>query len=105
MPIRYSVAIHRIKDAERSQTTEQLLWAGNEMASVLKEGDPSLIDSPIAWTGLAMAHKSQHELAAVFETEQNELAEIEERAVYTLKQVALLNYLCNIFYSSTIVFF
>ncbi|KAL8159218.1 hypothetical protein V2J09_000755 [Rumex salicifolius] len=86
MPIRYAVAVHRIKDAERSQTSEQLPWAGNEMASVLKEGDTSLIDSPIAWTGLAMAHKSQHELAAVYETEKNELAEMEDRAAYTLKQ-------------------
>ena len=40
-----------------------------------------------------MVHKAQHEIAAAFETEQNVLREVEERAVHSLKQVvtALLN--------------
>ncbi|XP_010927572.2 uncharacterized protein [Elaeis guineensis] len=87
MSARYAIAVHRIKDAERSQdSTEQLSWAANEMASILKEGDPAIIDLPIAWAGLAMAHRAQHEIAAAFETEQRDLVEVEERALYTLKQ-------------------
>lgn len=88
MSARYAIAVHRIKDAERSQdSTEQLSWAANEMASILKEGDPAIIDLPIAWAGLAMAHRAQHEIAAAFETEQRDLVQAEERALYTLKQV------------------
>lgn len=84
---RYAVAVHRIRDAERSQNpAEQLSWAGNEMASILREGDSGLIEPPIAWAGLAMVHKAQHEIAAGFEIEQNELVEAEERAIYSLKQ-------------------
>ncbi|CAL5444498.1 unnamed protein product [Camellia sinensis] len=84
---RYAVAVHRIRDAERSQNpAEQLSWAGNEMASILREGDSGLIEPPIAWAGLAMVHKAQHEIAAGFEIEQNELIEAEERAIYSLKQ-------------------
>lgn len=87
MSTRYSIAIHRIKDAERSQhPTEQLLWAGNEMASILREADPLSIDPPIAWAGLAMVHQTQHEIAASFESEQKELMEVEEHAICTLKQ-------------------
>ncbi|KAK1564986.1 hypothetical protein Q3G72_016269 [Acer saccharum] len=92
MSTRYAVAVHRIKDSERSQElSEQLSWAGNEMGSVLREGDPVQIESPIAWAGLAMAHKTQHEIAAAFETEQNELMEVEERALYSLKQAVAEN--------------
>ena len=88
MSTRYSIAIHRIKDAERSQNpTEQLSWAGNEMASIIREGDPLLVDSPITWAGLAMVHQAQHEIAASFESEQKELMEVEEHANSTLKQV------------------
>lgn len=84
---RYSAAIHRIKDVERSQNpAEQLSWAGNEMASILREADPLLIDPPIAWAGLAMVHQAQHEIAAAFENEQEELMEVEEQAVCCLKQ-------------------
>ncbi|KAL9275438.1 putative UDP-N-acetylglucosamine--peptide N-acetylglucosaminyltransferase SPINDLY, partial [Drosera capensis] len=87
MSTRYAAAIHRIKESERSQSpSEQLPWAGNEMASVLKEGDPLLIEMPIAWAGFAMVHKSQHEIASAFDTSQNELIETQERAVYSLKQ-------------------
>ncbi|KAF5730914.1 Tetratricopeptide repeat (TPR)-containing protein [Tripterygium wilfordii] len=87
MSTRYAVAIHRIKDAERSQDpSEQLSWAGNEMASIVREGDSVPIELPIAWAGLAMVHKAQHEIAAAFKTEQKELMEVEERALFILKQ-------------------
>ncbi|KAG8078800.1 hypothetical protein GUJ93_ZPchr0007g3792 [Zizania palustris] len=87
MPARYAIAVHRIRDAVRSQSSDdQLLWAANEMATVLKEGDPSAVDAPIAWAGLAMAHRAQHEIAAAYDTEQTNLSEAEERALYTLKQ-------------------
>lgn len=87
MSIRYSIAVHRIKDAERSQNpTEQISLAGNEMASVLREADPLLIDPPIAWAGLAMVHQAQHEIAAAFESEEKELMEVEEHAICSLKQ-------------------
>jgi hypothetical protein len=88
MSTRYAVAVHRIKDAERSQDpSEQLSLAGNEMASILREGDSVPIDLPIAWAGLGMVHKAQHEIAAAFDTESNELMEVEERALFSLKQV------------------
>ncbi|CAI9280481.1 unnamed protein product [Lactuca saligna] len=86
---RYAVAVHRIREAERSQNpSEQLSWAGNEMASILKEGPGESIgvELPIAWAGLAMVHKAQHEIAAGFKIEQNELMEVQERALYSLKQ-------------------
>ncbi|XP_048330512.2 uncharacterized protein LOC107418253 isoform X2 [Ziziphus jujuba] len=87
MSTRYAVAVHRIKDAERSQDpSEQLSWAGNEMASVIRDGDPAQIELSTAWAGVAMAHKVQHEIAAAFETEQNMLLDIEDRAVHSLKQ-------------------
>ncbi|CAL4946051.1 unnamed protein product [Urochloa decumbens] len=87
MPARYAIAVHRIRDAVRSQCTDdQLLWAANEMATVLKEGDPSAVDAPIAWAGLAMAHRAQHEIAAAYDTEHTNLVDAEERALYTLKQ-------------------
>ncbi|CAO2167425.1 unnamed protein product [Urochloa humidicola] len=87
MPARYAIAVHRIRDAVRSQCTDdQLLWAASEMATVLKEGDPSAVDAPIAWAGLAMAHRAQHEIAAAYDTEHTNLNDAEERALYTLKQ-------------------
>lgn len=87
---RYAVGVHRIRDAERSQNpNEQLTWAGNEMASVLREGDPVHIEHPIAWTGLALVHKAQHEIAAVFEIEHKELLEVKDRAMSSLKQVII----------------
>ncbi|KAL5700475.1 hypothetical protein ACHQM5_025912 [Ranunculus cassubicifolius] len=55
MSTRYAVAVHRIKDVERSQDPkEQLSWAGNEMASILREGDTSIIEPHLGWAGLAM---------------------------------------------------
>ncbi|KAG2593666.1 probable UDP-N-acetylglucosamine--peptide N-acetylglucosaminyltransferase SPINDLY isoform X2 [Panicum virgatum] len=87
MPARYAIAVHRIRDAVRSQCSDdQLLWAANEMATVLKEGDPSAVDASIAWAGLAMAHRAQHEIAAAYDTEHINLNDAEERAIYTLKQ-------------------
>ncbi|KAJ6808620.1 putative UDP-N-acetylglucosamine--peptide N-acetylglucosaminyltransferase SPINDLY isoform X1 [Iris pallida] len=87
MSTRYAIAVHRIKDAERSQDyTQQLPLAANEMASILKEGDPSRVDLQIAWAGLAMAQRAQHEIAAAFETEKSCLAVAEDQALYTLKQ-------------------
>nr|XP_027123893.1 UDP-N-acetylglucosamine--peptide N-acetylglucosaminyltransferase 110 kDa subunit-like [Coffea arabica] len=84
---RYAVGVHRIKDAERSQNpSEQLSWAGNEMASILREGESSVIEPPIAWAGLAMVHKAQHEIAAGFDIENDDLLEIKERATDSLKQ-------------------
>lgn len=92
MSTRYAVAVHQIKDAERYQDpSEQLSWAGNEMASILREGDSALIEHPIAWAGLAMVHKIQNEIAAAFETEHKGLMEMEERAVHILKQVFWLS--------------
>jgi hypothetical protein len=94
MPARYAIAVHRIRDAVRSQCyADQLLWAANEMATVLKEGDPSAVDAPIAWAGLAMAHRAQHEIAAAYDAEHINLSDAEERALYTLKQVMF----CSLF--------
>nr|GMD31296.1 probable UDP-N-acetylglucosamine--peptide N-acetylglucosaminyltransferase SPINDLY isoform X1 [Ipomoea batatas] len=85
---RYAIGVHRIRDAERSQnpSEQQLSWAGNEMASIIREGDSGMIEPPIAWAGLAMVHKAQHEIAAGFEINHNELSEVKERANYSLKQ-------------------
>lgn len=91
MSARYVIALQRIKDAERFQEcNDQISWAANEMASILKDGDPSMIDLPITWAGLAMAHRVEHEIAATCESGQKELAEVEERALYTLKQVIIV---------------
>ncbi|CAK8541443.1 unnamed protein product [Lathyrus sativus] len=87
MSTRYDVASHRMKEAERSQDPTKLLsCAGNEMASIIRDGDPSLVELPIAWPGLAMVHKAQHEISAAYESEQDGLKEMEERAVSSLKQ-------------------
>ncbi|KAL0918918.1 hypothetical protein M5K25_010965 [Dendrobium thyrsiflorum] len=87
MAARYAIAIQRIKDAERFQEcSDQISWAANEMVSILKEGDPAMIDLPITWAGLAMAHRVEHEITAACESGQKELADVEERALYTLKQ-------------------
>ncbi|KAG2593668.1 hypothetical protein PVAP13_5NG012560 [Panicum virgatum] len=56
MPARYAIAVHRIRDAVRSQCSDdQLLWAANE-------------------------------IAAAYDTEHINLNDAEERAIYTLKQ-------------------
>ncbi|KAG0501672.1 hypothetical protein HPP92_001744 [Vanilla planifolia] len=87
MSARYAIAIERVKDAERFQECgDQISWAANEMASILKEGDPAMIDVPITWEGLAMTHRVEHEISAAYEFGQKDMAEVEERALYTLKQ-------------------
>ncbi|XP_009333902.1 probable UDP-N-acetylglucosamine--peptide N-acetylglucosaminyltransferase SPINDLY [Pyrus x bretschneideri] len=87
MSTRYAVAVHRIKDAERFQDpSDQISLAGNEMASIIRDGDSVSVELPIAWAGLAMVHKAQHEIASAFEAEQNTLMEVEEHADYSLKQ-------------------
>ncbi|XP_057970397.1 probable UDP-N-acetylglucosamine--peptide N-acetylglucosaminyltransferase SPINDLY isoform X2 [Malania oleifera] len=87
MSARYAVAVHRIKDAERLQDSgEQLSWASNEMASILREGDSALIELPTAWAGFAMVHKAKHEIAAAYKTEPDELMEMEDHALHSLKQ-------------------
>lgn len=57
------------------------------MASLLREGDSAQIETPIAWAGLAMVHKAQHEIAAGFDMEKGELLEVKEHAICSLKQV------------------
>ena len=87
---RYAVAVNRIKDAKRFQDTgEQLSWAGNKMYSVIRDRDSVLIDLPMAWARLAMVHKAQHEISTAFESKQNELMDLEDRAINSLKQVFL----------------
>eukprot|EP01018_Ginkgo_biloba_P023107 Gb_38522 [translate_table: standard] len=87
MSTRYAVAVHRVKVAERSQDpTQQLSWAANEMASILREGDPATVKPHLAWAGLAMVDRAQHETAAAFEEGETDLKEVEERALYTLQQ-------------------
>lgn len=90
MAVRYAIATHRIREAERAQeSTDQLIWAANEMATLIKEGDPALIDVPTAWSGFAMAHKVQHEIGSTYESKQMDIDDVEERALCTLKQVRL----------------
>ncbi|KAJ4731206.1 UDP-N-acetylglucosamine--peptide N-acetylglucosaminyltransferase 110 kDa subunit [Rhynchospora pubera] len=87
MAVRYAIATHRIREAERAQElTDQLVWAANEMATLIKEGDPAMIDIPTAWSGFAMAHKTQHEIGATYESKQMDIDDVEERALCTLKQ-------------------
>ncbi|EFJ32828.1 hypothetical protein SELMODRAFT_438952 [Selaginella moellendorffii] len=84
---RYAVAAHRIKDAERSDDpSEQMSWAANEMASILREGDPGTFHPHLAWAGLAMVNRAQHESAASFDRGVMDSKDVEERAVHTLQQ-------------------
>lgn len=62
------------------------------MASILREGDSTLIEPPIAWAGLAMVHKAKHEIAAGFDIENSELLEVKEHAIHSLKQVNSCHY-------------
>uniref|UniRef100_A0A7N0USP9 UDP-N-acetylglucosamine--peptide N-acetylglucosaminyltransferase SPINDLY n=1 Tax=Kalanchoe fedtschenkoi TaxID=63787 RepID=A0A7N0USP9_KALFE len=94
MPIRYAVAMLRIKETERSQDpSEHISWAGNEMASILREGDPGMIEPAIAWSGLALVHKTQHEIATTYESGPitDSVSEISERAAFCLKQAVAEN--------------
>lgn len=86
MSTRYAVASHRMKEAERSQDpTELLSCAGNEMASMIRDGDSSLVGLPIAWVGIAMVHKAQ--ISAAYKGEQDGIKKIEERVIFCLKRV------------------
>lgn len=87
MSIRYAAALHRVKDAERYQDPEQLSWAANEMASILKEEDAKLIQPQTAWAGLAMVLRAQHEISSTFVTPPKGLMESEEQARHVLQQV------------------
>ncbi|PRQ30717.1 hypothetical protein RchiOBHm_Chr5g0027621 [Rosa chinensis] len=79
MSTRYAVAIHRTKDAERYQDPSAL--AGSEMASVTRDGETVSVELHIAWAGLAMVHKAQHEISAAFDTEHNALIETENTLI------------------------
>ncbi|PKI66627.1 probable UDP-N-acetylglucosamine--peptide N-acetylglucosaminyltransferase SPINDLY isoform X2 [Punica granatum] len=84
---RYAVALHRVKDAERSQDpSDQFLWARNEMVSIIRDGDTSSIEVSLAWSGLALVHKIQHEITAAFANRQSDIIDVEEQAIYSLKQ-------------------
>eukprot|EP00249_Psilotum_nudum_P015308 c25253_g1_i1 orf=711-3452(+) len=87
MSTRYAVAMHRVQTSEQAHDPlEQLSWAANEMASILREGDPTTIQPCLAWAGLAMVNRAQHETAATFEGGEIDIQEVEERALYTLQQ-------------------
>lgn len=95
MSTRYSVALHRVKDAERLQdSNEQLSWAGNEMASIIRDGDSSNVEISLAWTGLAVVNKVQHEVTASYVNKQNDLMDVEEHATCSLKQVRSNVFVC-----------
>ncbi|KAG6383025.1 hypothetical protein SASPL_157240 [Salvia splendens] len=60
---------------------------GQEMRWLqIREGDPVHIEPPIAWAGLALVHKAQHEIASSFEIDPKELLEVKDRAMSSLKQ-------------------
>lgn len=90
--MRYAVALNRVKDAERSQdpSEQQLTWAKNEMASIIRDGDSSSIEVPLAWTGLALVHKIQHEINAAYANRHTDTMDLEEQAaICSLKRVCL----------------
>lgn len=88
MSTRFAIASHRVRDADRSEDpAEQLSFAANEMASILREGDPATIQRQLAWAGLAMVNRAQHEQAASFEDKGVNVKEVEDRAIQTLQQV------------------
>lgn len=87
MSTRYAVAMHRVHESQHSHdASEQLSLAANEMASILREGDSTTIQPHMAWAGLAMVNRAQHETAAAFEADEVDLKEVKERAIHTLKQ-------------------
>ncbi|KAG6543725.1 hypothetical protein Mapa_014909 [Marchantia paleacea] len=87
MSTRYAVAAHRIRDAERcDNSSDQLGYAANEMASILREGDSTTAQPSLGWSGLAMVNRAQHESAAAFEEGGVNLKEAEDRALHTLEQ-------------------
>lgn len=91
MSTRYAVAAQRVRDVERledsTEQSEQLGWAANEMASILREGDLGTVQPHLAWAGLAMVNRAQHETAASYVGDCVDLKEAEERAIHSLQQV------------------
>ncbi|KAL3677340.1 hypothetical protein R1sor_027288 [Riccia sorocarpa] len=87
MSIRYAVAAHRIKVAERCEDgIEQLGYAANEMASMLREGDVSTAHPSLGWAGLGMVNRAQYESAVAFQEGNVNLKEAEDRAQHTLER-------------------
>ncbi|KAL2609085.1 hypothetical protein R1flu_027658 [Riccia fluitans] len=87
MSTRYAVAAHRIKVAERCEDgVEQLGYAANEMASMLREGDVSTAHPSLGWAGLAMVNRAQHESVVAFQEGNANLKEAEDRAQHTLER-------------------
>lgn len=84
---RYAIAMHRVHDSQLSHdASEQLSWAANEMASILRESYSLTIQPVIAWAGLAMVNRAQHETVAAFEGDEVECRESKARAFHTLQQ-------------------
>ncbi|CAD6342902.1 unnamed protein product [Miscanthus lutarioriparius] len=87
MPARYAIAAHRIRDAVRSQcSNDQLLWAANEMATVLKK--EILLQLMPQLHGLGWQWLIGHNMKLQPPTipKNINLNDAEERAQYTLKQ-------------------
>lgn len=102
MSTRYAVALQRIKDAERSQDPgEQLTWAANEMVSILKDGDPSLIESPIVWSGIAKALRAEHEISKAYGIPEKTQDGAKDFALHTLKQVCSVTLFFSFFSMKT----
>ncbi|KMZ58179.1 hypothetical protein ZOSMA_79G00200 [Zostera marina] len=92
MSTRYAIALQRIKDAERSQDPgEQLTLAANEMVSILKDGDSSLIEIPIVWCGIAKALRSEHEISKSYGIPEKIQDGAKDFVLHTLKQAIAEN--------------
>lgn len=89
---RYAVAMQRVRESQCSfAPAEQLAWAANEMASILRVGDSTRIQPHIAWVGLATVNRMQHEVIAAFEGDEADLRETKARAFHTLQQAVEQN--------------
>eukprot|EP00850_Spirogloea_muscicola_P020101 SM000207S06176 [mRNA] locus=s207:171931:175729:+ [translate_table: standard] len=86
LAVRLVVARQRVRDAGRCEDPrEQLGWAANEMASLLRE--KSSVPLRVAWAGLALVNRAQSEAAAALD-EEDAVKEYEERVLHTLQQAA-----------------
>eukprot|EP00850_Spirogloea_muscicola_P006526 SM000031S11535 [mRNA] locus=s31:218473:222259:+ [translate_table: standard] len=84
LAVRLVVARQRVRDAELCEDPrEQLGWAANEMASLLRE--KSSVPLRVAWAGLALVNRAQSEAAAALD-EEDAVKEYEERVLHTLQQ-------------------
>lgn len=89
---RYAVAMHRVRESLfSSAAAEQLSWAANEIVSVLRMGDTATIQPHIAWVGLAMVNRMQHEMISALEGDDTDLRETKVRAFHTLQQAVEQN--------------